>query len=241
MADPATASLSPASTARRLLRSLDRASLATSLEGWPYASLVLYGTAPDGAPLLLISTLAQHTKNITADSRVSLLIDGTHGLDEPLTGARASLQGHAELVADPDLLARFLARHPSAEGYAGFADFQLHRVVVERAHLVAGFGRITWIERADLLPPGLDALCAIEPDILRHMNEDHAAAVQLYAQQLCGRDGAGWRMTGIDAEGLDLRHAGEVARLDFERPQHDAAGVRAELIRLAETARHGAA
>src|SRR5260221_12401044 len=79
-------------TARRLLRSLDRAwlatSLAASLGGGPYASLVLVATAPDGSPLLLVSDLAQHAVNIAAEPRVALLFDGTAGLPRPLAGPR---------------------------------------------------------------------------------------------------------------------------------------------------------
>ncbi|MBV9522586.1 MAG: DUF2470 domain-containing protein [Alphaproteobacteria bacterium] len=236
MADTAD-SLRPAVTARRLLRGAGRASLATSLEGRPYASLVLIATAPDGAPLLLLSDLAQHTRNIAADRRVSLLIDGSTARDEPLAGARVTLIAGVEPCADPALLARFCLRHPSAAAYAGFGDFRLYRIAVERAHLVAGFGRIAWVDRDALLPPGLDMLAAAEPDILRHMNEEHGDAVQLYAERLCGRRGEGWRMTGIDPEGLDLGRGGEAARLDFAEPLRDADAVRPALAALAREAR----
>src|SRR5258707_5316252 len=90
-------------TARRLLRSLDRASLATSLApslgGGPYASLVLVATAPDGAPLLLVSDLAQHSMNIAAEPRVALLLDGTAGLAGPLTRPRGTGLGRAQRSA----------------------------------------------------------------------------------------------------------------------------------------------
>jgi putative heme iron utilization protein len=228
-------------TARRLLRSLDRASLATSLAasvgGGPYASLVLVATAPDGSPLLLVSDLAQHAINIAAEPRVALLFDGTTGLAEPLTGPRVTVLGRAERSADERLRARFLARHPGAALYAGFADFHLYRIAVERAHLVAGFGRIDWIAAAELLPPGLAALADSEEDILRHMNKDDAGAVELYARALVGRQGEGWRLTGIDAEGVDLRREGEVARLDFAAAVGDAQAARAALARLAQEAR----
>src|SRR3954451_17231030 len=151
------AASTPAATARALLRSRDRATLATSLAGAPYASLVLAATAADGAPLLLISDLAQHTINIAGDDRMALLFDGTGDLDEPLTGPRVTVLGRAERNTDDALRARYLARHPSAALYAGFADFHLYRVAVERAHLVAGFGRIHWIAAEDLLPPGTAA------------------------------------------------------------------------------------
>jgi hypothetical protein len=223
--------------ARLLVRSLDRASLATSMAGTPYASLVLSACAPDGTPLLLLSRLAQHTQNLLADPRASLLFDGTAGLDDPLTGARVTLVGRCEASADPALRARYLARHPSAELYAGFADFSLWRLVVERAHLVAGFGRIEWIDAAELLPPAPSALAAAEAEIVAHMNADHGDAVELYATRLLGRTAGGWRLTGVDAEGVDLRRGGESARLAFARRIDDASGARSELVRLVAEAR----
>jgi len=227
----------PADTARQLLRSLDKASLATSLDGRPYASLVLVATAPDGAPLVLISQLAQHTMNIAALPDVALLLDGTAGLDEPLTGPRVTLMGRAAVTDDADLRARFLARHPSAALYADFADFQLYRIVVERAHLVAGFGRIHWIAAAELLPPGIGALATAEAALLRRLNETEAAAIALCARALLGREGDGWRLTGIDAEGADLRRGGAVARLQFAPPVADADAAFAAVTGLVAQAR----
>src|SRR5438270_6227065 len=174
MAQP---SASPATTARGLLRGRDRATLATSLEGAPYASLVLTATAADGAPLLLVSDLAQHTLNIAADPRVALLFDGTGELDEPLTGPRATVLGRAERNDDAALRARYLARHPSAALYAGFADFHLYRIAVERAHLVAGFGRIHWVAAAELLPPAIAALAGEEAALLEALNQGDPGAL----------------------------------------------------------------
>jgi putative heme iron utilization protein len=231
--------LPPAVEARRLLRGLDRATLATDLEGWPYASLVIVATAPDGAPLLLLSDLAQHTLNLKQEPRASLLFDGTAGLDEPLTGARVTMLGRAGRVDDKDLLRRFCARHPSAAAYAGFADFHLYRLELERAHIVAGFGRIHWLSRDDLViaPDALGALGAAESDIVQHMNDDHAEAVDLYANRLLGLAGTGWRMTGMDIEGADLRCGGRVARLPFDSPVRDPQAARAAFVRLAKEAR----
>jgi putative heme iron utilization protein len=227
-----------AATARRLMRALDRATLATSLEGWPYASLVLVALDHDASPLLLLSDLAEHSKNIKRDPRLSLLFDGTAGRDDPLTGPRVSVLGEAQLDADPRRLARFTARHPAAAGYAGFADFKLYRVAVARAHLVAGFGRIDWIAADALRQSGADpALAAAESDILAHMNADHADTLDLYATRLAGQSGTGWRLTGIDPEGADLRRAGGVARLDFGRPVRNAQEVRRAFIELAQRAR----
>src|SRR2546423_10910406 len=228
--------------ARRLIRGCDRAALGTNFDGQPYVSLVIAACDIDASPLLLLSDLAQHTRNMLADPSVSLLFDGTGEFPDPLTGPRLTVLGRAERCADPCAAARFAARHPSSAGYAGFADFNLYRVEIERGHLVAGFGRISWVEQGELkFAADASALAAAEPEIVEHMNADHADAVALYAERLLGRQGAGWRMTGIDPEGLDLRRpmeaGGETARLGFDRPVLTPAQARAVLVELAQAAR----
>ncbi len=228
----------PAREAQRLMRALDRATLATSLDGWPYASLVLTAADHDAAPLLLISDLAEHTKNLRRDPHVSLLFDGTAGHADPLTGPRVTVLGEIQPCDEPRLKTRFIARHAAAALYAGFGDFHFYRLAVSRAHLVAGFGRIHWIAADHLLFPAPPAaLAAAEPEIVRHMNEEHADTVRLYAHKLLGGTGEGWRLTGLDPEGVDLRQDNTRARLDFAQPVSDAEGARAELVRLAAAAR----
>lgn len=229
---------SPATIARRLVRAADRAALATArADSWPYPSLVLVASDPEGRPLLLLSSLAEHTKNLLREPRAALLFDGTGGLDAPLTGPRVSVLGEVAPVADDALLARYTSRHPSAAAYAGFADFRLYRLEPARGHLVAGFGRIDWIEGRDLLVPPAPNLATAEPAILAHMNGDHAETVDLYAEKLLKLAGGGWRLTGVDPEGADLRQGGRVARLDFRQPVGDAEGVRAAFVQLAREAR----
>jgi heme iron utilization protein len=220
------------------MRRCEYGALATSLRGAPYVSLVLVALDLDATPLLLISDLAQHRRNIAFDPRIALLFDGTEGHADRLDGPRLTVLGQAANVTDARLLARFTARHPSSAGYAGFADFRLYRVIVERAHLVAGFGRIQWIDGADLrLSADTAALAEAEPAILSHMNRDHASAINLYAQRLLSRAQTGWRMTGIDPEGVDLRCGAETLRLDFAAPVLSVTEARAALVRLAEEAR----
>jgi heme iron utilization protein len=228
----------PARIGRQLLRRALRGTLATSMNGVPYASLVLIATDLDASPLLLLSDLAQHSRNIAFDPRISLLIDGTAGYRDPLTGPRLTVIGQAGALEDPRSLARFTAHHPTSTVYSGFADFRLYRVAVERGHLVAGFGRIHWIDGRDLLfAADTTALAAAEPEILRHMNEHHTNAVADYARGLLGRTGADWRMTGIDPEGADLQQDGETARLDFAAPVLTPAAARAALVELAQKTR----
>jgi heme iron utilization protein len=231
---------SPAAQARRVARACRTGSLSTTMadgSGQPYASLVLTAFDHDATPVLLISRLAEHTKNILADDRVALLCDGTAEFPEPLTGPRVTLLGRAEKTDDARLKARYLARHPSAEMYAGFADFAFYRIHVERAHIVAGFGKIHWLD--DYLYTGdWQALAEAEDDILQHMNTDHAEAVQLYAQNLLGHAGEDWLLCGIDAEGCDLLNGdGFTARLPFETEIASAEQARVELVRLVKKAR----
>lgn len=135
---------------RALMRAQPTAALGTLMNGAPYVSLVLVAFDADGSPLLLLSRLAQHTRNLLADPRVSLLFDGTGGLDEPLTGPRLTVIGKIASCPDPSALHRYLDRHPSARTYAGFSDFNLYKVSIERGHYVAGFGQIRWIEAGAL-------------------------------------------------------------------------------------------
>jgi putative heme iron utilization protein len=228
----------PAAFSRRLLRAGERAALATNLQGAPYASLVLFAADLDASPLLLLSDLAQHSRNIAFDPRISLLLDATEGYPDPLTGPRLTLIGWAEAIDDPRRLARFTAHHPTSSIYSGFGDFRLYRVALERAHLVAGFGQIRWIEGRDVvLDSDTSALAAAEQSILKDMNEDHADAIANYARHLLARPTIGWRMTGIDPEGIDLRCQTESARLEFAAPVLSAEAARAALVQLADDAR----
>ncbi len=225
------------------MRAAGKASLATiGAGGAPFASLVTVATDQTGAPLLLLSRLAEHRRNLLADDRVAVLIDGTAGFANPQAGPRATFTGRVEASADPAHRARFLARHPAAKGYAGFADFEILRVAVERIHWVGGFARAAWL---DFLPVGSAAAAAIgaaEADILAHMNADHAETVhaetvQRYAVDLLKRRGKSWRMVACDADGCDLAQVGRVARLAFDVPAGSVDDVRARLVGLSRLAR----
>lgn len=227
--------------ARHLMRAHDWAALGTTMpdDGHPYTSLVLVAADYDASPILLLSDLAEHARNIAADNRVALLFDGTRGLPFALTGARVSVQGRAVRSNDGHLRQRFLARHGDAASYADFADFAFYRLSVERGHLVAGFGRIEWIDKGALLylEPGVHEMRSWEASAVSHMNEDHGDAIEHYAQNLLGAKETGWVMTGCDPEGCDLRRAGEVLRLDFPAPANDADSLRQQLVTLALAAR----
>src|SRR6201988_223632 len=133
----------PVTAAKKLLREGRSGALATLMPGSgdPYCSLVNVATAADGAPLLLISRLAVHTKNVLADPRVSLMLDERKEGD-PLQGARVMLMGTVMKTECADARRRYLAYQPEAAMFADFADFAFYEMKLKGAHLVAGFGRI---------------------------------------------------------------------------------------------------
>jgi heme iron utilization protein len=230
----------PARAAKKLLREGRSGALATLMPGSgdPYCSLVNVATAADGAPLLLISRLAVHTKNILADPRVSLMLD-ERKTGDPLEGARVMLMGTVAATDDPQARRRYLERQPEAEMFAGFADFAFYRMALKGAHLVAGFGRIVDLEAARVLTETDDAaeLVAAETDILAHMNSDHADALRLYATRLLGAPDGEWRCVGCDPEGLELQQGRMALRLSFPQRVRAPGVLRQVLKQLAEQAR----
>ncbi len=226
---------------RRLVREARFGALATlDADGGPYASLVAVATDPCGAPSFLISSLARHTRNLGRDPRASLLIAA--GAADPMNAPRAGLTGRITRVDPAEteaVQARFVARHPDAAGYAGFADFAFCRMAVDGAHLVEGFGRIVDVEGAALLTgwAGAEGLAAGQAGVIAHMNEDHADAMVLYATALLGAPAGEWRMIGIDPEGCELATADMVRRLDFPAPAPDTSSVRQQLVALVQAAR----
>jgi len=228
------------SAAKKLLREGLSGALATLLPGAgdPYCSLVNVATAADGAPLLLLSKLAVHTKNLLADGRASLMLDERKDGD-PLEGARIMLIGAIAMTDDASARRRYLARHPEAELFAGFGDFNLYRMQFRRVHLVAGFGRIVDLAGQDVLTglSGAEPLLDAEAEIVAHMNGDHAEALRLYATKLLGAADGDWRCTGCDPEGLDLRLARVGLRLPFPQRVIAPGPLRAMLAQLAEEAR----
>ena len=236
----AKAPFDPKAAAKKLLREARSGALATLMtdSGDPYCSLVNVATAADGSPLLLISKLAVHTKNILADARVSLMLDERKEGD-PLQGARVMLMGRAERTDNEDDRRRYLAYQPEAEMFAGFGDFGFYRIVLSRAHLVAGFGRIVDLAAKDVLTDvsGADALLAAEPEVIAHMNADHRDTMRLYATRLRGASEGNWSCVGCDPEGLDLQSGRVGLRLPFPQRVTQTGVLRAVLKQMADRAR----
>jgi heme iron utilization protein len=117
-------------------------------EGWPFASVVAFALTEAGEPLLLMSDLAEHTRNLRGDPRASLLVQDDMSRADPLAGARVTLLGRVEPISGAaSVLAteRYVARHPEAQGYLAMADFRLHVLWVSEARYIGGFGDMGWL------------------------------------------------------------------------------------------------
>ncbi|MET0971774.1 MAG: DUF2470 domain-containing protein [Tardiphaga sp.] len=238
-----TADFDAVRVTRSLLRRSRQGALATLAAdtGAPYCALVNVASHPDGSPILLISRLALHTRNILADSRVSLMLD-ERAPGDPLEGARIMVGGTAEQATEAEaamLRRRYLAVHPSAEVFVDFKDFLFVRIRPQNLHLVAGFGRITDLSPEEFLSDmtGTDDLLAAEEGAVAHMNADHLDALQLYATTLLAARPGTWRCTGCDPDGLDLQCDTSTLRLDFPRRITSATALRHALRDMAEQAR----
>ena len=224
------------SEARLLLRRARTGTLASRNRdgGIPYASLVNVATDVEGQPLILVSTLAWHTRNLLADARASLLVAEPPETGDALTGPRVTVMGRFVKTAGARIRRRFLARHPQAGLYVDFADFAFWRLEPEVIHAVAGFGRIETLAPSEMFPssPEMETL---EESAIAHMNEDHAEAVQRYAVQLLSAATGDWKVTAIDSDGADLGNGERVLRLAFAAPVYSAEALRACFTALGKT------
>ncbi len=226
--------ISPTLLSRRLLRSVRSGALASSAQGQPFASLVTPACGPDLAVLLFLSDLSEHTRNLRADPRCSLLVTGSPDEANPQTAPRVTITGMAEAVDESALKARYLAVHPYASLYAEFADFCLWRIKPMAALYVGGFARAVRLRAADLAPDpaAVAAVAASEADILAHCNQDHPAALAAIAGSL-----GDWRMVTADVDGCDLALGDRVIRVAWAAPVASASEVREQLVSLVREAR----
>ncbi len=229
--------------AKELLRTTRAGALATNdpQSGFPLATLVNVATDIDGSPLLLLSGLSLHTRNLVADGRASLLL-APAGKGDPLAHPRLTVVGRASVTKDERATRRFLSKHPKSRLYVELPDFNFWHLAISGVHLNGGFARAAKLTPQDVLieMSGADEIAVAEPDVLTHMNEDHAEAVRLYATRLAGKRDAVWIMTGCDPDGVDLASGDDVARVPFAQRVASAAQLRVTLKELADSAREKA-
>jgi heme iron utilization protein len=231
-------------------RSGTLATIAREPAGFPYGSLVTVAFDAEGAPLFLLSTLAEHTANLGARSEASLLV--TEPLDarkEPLSAGRVTLLGPCLRLAEAaarDARALFLAANPGAAYYVDFSDFAFYRLFPMSLRYVGGFGRMSWVSGEDYAAAEPDPLAAIAGGILEHMNADHAVALLDYALALLKiADASAATMTSVDRYGFEMSVATpggpRATRLAFDSEVVTADAARREMVALVKKAREKSA
>lgn len=237
----ATAVDDPALLARRWLLASSSGTLCTlstaaRLEGWPFGSIVPFALDEQGRPLVLIAEIAEHTKNAERDARVSLFVSEPNRSGDPQSGWRLNVAGHltrlrtdgdaprraaaGEAVVDDDTMARLRARYvervPAAASYAAEHDFFVWRLDIERVRNIAGFGRIHWVEGADMLrDPGGEGVAAAKAGAIEHMNADHAGSLIEVTTGLMGFTPASATMIDLDRTGMFVQTTGPERLLHF--------------------------
>lgn len=222
---------------RRFLRSRRHGVLSTlsrRVSGYPFGSVVPYLLDHAARPVILISRLAEHTTNLEADPRVSLLV--SDGRDDVQAAARLTLLGDAMQDAEGRTRARYLRYFPDAGRLIALGDFAFYRIEPRQLRFIRGFGEMGWISAESYAPPpnGLDA---DEDAIVTHMNGEHARNLRDYCRFYHRQDVGVAVMAGIDCDGFDVRGDGTLLRFDFDRPVADAREAREALVTMAQKAR----
>ncbi len=230
--------------ARTLLRAEEKAVLSThsvSKAGYPFGSVTTYMTDYQGHPIIYISHLAQHTRNIKKDPKVSLIVSQDHAHDIN-AGARLTLLGEAHLIdsAERDAMAeKFYRRFPASQAYQQTHDFEFYRIQVEHIRYIGGFGQIHWLKASDFLLPEPTWLAHEQPAIA-HMNEDHVDAMQLMCSYFKNFEADEIKMTHLYPDGFVLQCNDQVNHFfTYENILQTGQDIRKELVKLTHAARAG--
>jgi heme oxygenase (biliverdin-IX-beta and delta-forming) len=236
---------------RALLQKERNAVLCTiskKIEGWPFGSISPYTATNAGEPIILISEIAEHTRNLRADARVSLIVQDSNAIKDPQAGARATLIGYAMPVPEPyleDASRRYLQSFPNSASFFDAHDFTLFQIKVSKVRFIGGFGEIYWLDRHEIIAAdtdsNIDPVAAHAEMICDHMNEDHSDALRMYAAAFAETQAESSRMIHVDSRGFDMialaGGAHKHLRIDFQSPVTTTEEVRAVMVNMVRRAR----
>ncbi len=232
-----------ATEARQFLRSTRHGILSThssKFAGYPFGSVTPFVLDSDCQPIILISSIAEHTKNIAADAKVSLLVF-TEGADLQ-TNARLTLIGEAVQIDknEADLRARYLRYLPQTASYFDMHDFAFYRINIHQARYIAGFGKMGWADAKEITSAN-NHIAALENGMLQHMNADHVDSMMAYCRHFYSLTPQSVELIGVDSDGFDIRatfadDTSSILRFHFESPIVDAQSARAAFIALSKIA-----
>lgn len=211
--------------------------ISQKMGGYPFGSVTPYSLHRNGEPVILISDIAQHTKNIEADSRVSLTIL-EHGTEDVQESPRLTILADAIKLGDVDndTANRYYSYFPQSQDYHSTHNFSFYRLTVVKIRYIGGFGEIHWFDPADftLTNPFSQAE---EQRIVMHMNEDHQSALRhflVHFKDIPADGEQAVQMVGIDADGFSLMMKKRLYRFQFEEPIHTVQEAREALVAMAK-------
>jgi putative heme iron utilization protein len=202
--------------------------ISVDIPGYPFGSIVPYCVDEQCRPVVYISHIAQHTRNLLADPRVSLIVvERNPDSDDVQAQGRVTYIANAQNIgaAEPEIRAKYFRYFPAARQYEATHDFAFFRLELVRLRFIGGFGQIFWVEPKEFLIQNSFSFQE-EKGIIDHMNRDHAEALRHYA------GGVAAVMTGIDSEGFDMLVAGKKRRREFDSPVFTMEQARQALIAM---------
>lgn len=210
--------------------------ISLDVPGYPFGSVTPYCLDSDFIPNILISSIAQHTKNIIANPKVSLFINETNNQTNKQSFSRLTYVGEAQKVTDDeDIKKRYISYFPAASAYFETHNFSFYRINPVRLRFIGGFGKIYWIEKESLTLKNIFPVTD-ELKIVEHMNKDHMHNLKAYMHFYLGhenREGDVLRMIGLDQFGVDLSLNEVKHRIDFKIPLENVSQARSVFVEMA--------
>ena len=251
--------------ARQLVRSALKGYLSTEFDSknfkniktqmnkpFAYSTFTLAAFDYDLSPILLLSDLSEHTKNIHEKNSASLMLCEESRLynlfqkfdnkfssyEDPMSRPRVTLIGKLKKTKDPNHRKRFISRHPASNLYANFKDMNFYKMDVKSAHLIGGFAQVKWFTSEDILCKNISNFKDSEENIINHMNSSHKKSIKMYVNNLMQNEisreqrNGDWSITGIDPDGFDLRKKQITSRFFFEKEISNAKKLRGVFVNL---------
>lgn len=217
--------------------------ISTKFAGYPFGSVTPFVLDHNCQPIIFISSIAEHTKNIIVNPKVSLLVFDKG--DDLQANARLTLIGEAAQISkdDTDLVARYCRYLPQTVGYLAMHDFAFYRIHIHQARYIAGFGKMNWMDGEELAS-NLESsanLAQLEPSMIEHMNSDHVSSMMAYCQHFYGVAPSRVILIGVDSDGFDIEATInddlQILRFNFSTPIFDANSARAAFVAMSKAAR----
>ena len=235
--------------ARQFLRTAHHGILSThsaKFAGYPFGSVTPFMLDHDCQPIILISSIAEHTKNIIYNPKVSLVVFEKN--EDLQANARLTLIGGAEQIDknDANLMARYGRYFPESIGYFAIHDFQFYQIHITQARYIAGFGKMGWLDVSALNKPQNNeankAINKLEDSMIEHMNVDHTESLMQYCQHFYQTKPESALLIGVDTDGFDveakLENEIKILRFSFQSPIFDAHSARLAFVALSKVAKN---